>query len=59
MVQLSRYLKGTIAVTELEHLPMQYIQVIYKQYAEFLNDKSAQEAAGMEEMVEAMEDGMM
>ena len=36
---------------------MQYIQVIYKQYAEFLNDKSAQEAAGMEEVVEAMEDG--
>ena len=38
---------------------MQYIQVIYKQYAEYLNDKSAQEAAGMEEVMEAMEDGGM
>ena len=57
MVQLSRYLKGTITVTELEHLPVQYIQVIFKQYSEYLNDRQAQEADAMEEVVETMEDG--
>lgn len=57
MVQLSRYLKGTITVSELEHLPMQYIQVIFKQYTEYLNDRQAQEADAMEEVIEGMEDG--
>ena len=58
-MNLTKYLKGCTTITELEQMPNSYSHTIYKQYVEFLKSEEAQKARASEEVVDAMEDGMM
>ena len=58
MMNLSKFLKGTTTIKELEDYPNRYIQVIYKEYVNTLKDKSKSEAVAAEEMEEQMEEVM-
>jgi hypothetical protein len=55
-MNLSRFLKGTITIGELENMPNRYIHTFYKQYTDMLKDEEAQKAKAAEDMVEEMAD---
>ena len=54
MMNLSKFIKGTTSIGELEKLPNRYIQTIYKQYVDSMNDPKAQDAMAAEQLAEAI-----
>ena len=54
LINLSKYLKGSITIGELENMPNRYVHAIYKQYVNFLNSAEEQKAAAMEEVMDEM-----
>ena len=57
-MNLSKFLKGTTTIGELENMPNRYIHAIYKQYADTLRDKSKTEAMAAEEMEDKLTEAM-
>lgn len=54
MMNLSKFLKGTTTIGELELMPNRYIQTIYKEFVTASQDPKAVESMAAEEMVEAI-----
>lgn len=58
MMNLAKFLKGSTTIGELMNMPSKYIQVIYKQYVDTINDKEKSEnhanEQATEEIIEAM-----
>jgi hypothetical protein len=57
-MNLTKFLKGTITIGELEQLPNKYIQVLFKQYTKILLNPKAQEAYAQEQMADEIKDQM-
>ena len=55
-MNLSKFLKGTTTMSELENMPNRYIQVIYKEYVDTIRDKSKSEGVAAEEFQDQMEE---
>ena len=57
-MNLAKFLKGSTTIGELMKMPVRYLEVMYKQYFETMNDPKLAEAAAneqaTEEVVEAM-----
>ena len=54
MINLSKYLKGTITIRELEQLPNRYIQCIYKEFVTTISKPDAEKAMAAEQLQEAI-----
>lgn len=54
MINLSKYLKGTITIRELENMPNRYIQCIYKEFVNTLSKPDAEKAMAAEQLTEAI-----
>lgn len=54
MMNLAKFLKGTITIGELELMPNRYIQTIYKEFVSASKDPKIAESMAAEEMVEAI-----
>jgi hypothetical protein len=57
-MNLSKFIKGTTTIGELENLPNRYIQVIYKEYVETLKNEEKSKAKAAEEISEQIEEDM-
>lgn len=57
-MNLSKFLKGTITIGELENLPNRYIQVIYKEYDTTMRNKELREANEAEQVQDEIEETM-
>lgn len=57
-MNLSKFLKGTITMGELENMPNRYIQVIYKEYDTYMRDPKRQALMGEEALTDEIEDAM-
>lgn len=55
MIALARFLKGSTSVGELMNMPNRFLQVLYKEYLNFMNDPERQKAAAAEEVTEALQ----
>lgn len=55
-MSISRFLKGTTTMVELENMPSWKSHTLYKEYTEFLKDEEAQQARQQEEMADNIED---
>ena len=54
MINLSKYLKGTITIRELESMPNRYIQCIYKEFVKTVTDPKTEKAMAAEQLTEAI-----
>lgn len=43
-MNLSKFLKGNVSISELEKMPNRYVQVIYKEYDTFMRDPEKKKA---------------
>ena len=57
-MNLTKYLKGTITITELENMPNRFIHTIYKEYSEMIRDSQQQENMQAEQEAELLEEAM-
>lgn len=57
-MNLSKFLKGTITMRELENMPNRYIQVIYKEYDTSMRDPKRKELMEGEVVKDEIEDAM-
>lgn len=57
-MNLSKFLKGTITMRELENMPNRYIQVIYKEYDTSLRDPKRKAMMEDEAITDEIEDAM-
>lgn len=57
-MNLSKFLKGTITMRELENMPNRYIQVIYKEYDTSLRDPKRKAMMEDEAIRDEIEDAM-
>ena len=57
-MSLSKFLKGSVTITELENMPNRYIQVLYKEYVNMLKDPKLQEQNVAENMNDQIEEAM-
>ena len=58
MINLSRHLKGTTTIGEMNNLPNRFVQVIYKDYVDFLKDPERQKMMAGEEIQDQLEEAM-
>lgn len=57
-MNLSKFMKGTMTVPELEQLPNRYIQTIYKEYYKTMQSEEAAEDYAKEQAAEEMIESM-
>lgn len=55
-MNVSRFLKGTTTMVELENMPNWKSHTLFKEYTEFMNNEEAQQARQQEEMADNIED---
>lgn len=56
MMNIARFLKGTITFRELENLPNRYIHTFYHEYVDMLKDEAKKKNKESEDVSDEIED---
>ena len=57
-MNLSKFLKGSNTIGELQNLPCSFLQTIYKEFVDSAKDPNAQKAMAGEQMQDMLEEAM-
>lgn len=57
-MNLAKFLKGSTTIGELMNMPLKYLEVMYKQYFETMNDPKTAEAVVNQQAAEEIEEAI-